>query len=434
MTRRFTLHRLILSLLLTVLVASIGLGLMFDTLFSHFISEPEKASFAREKALAISLGKSLSMLSQKDAQEFISHWSHADSDNNYSLELVSASRFPLPPTLSELLNYHEPLMLESASEVSVHYLMANNQIISLSMPVKRSEGTAHELRFLLTTLFYLALLLLVFVWLYPLLSRLIRLREAAISLGSGALDTRVEVGKRSYIADIENAFNHMAQRVETLLGDVKLLSASVSHDLRTPLARIRFGVETLVEEDDPVLRARFQSRIVNDVDQMVELVEQLLNFARLECDLIHAEKEQADVVSICEHAVKTASCPPLSIRITTYSTSIQVLANKHYLLMVVNNLLSNATRFANSTVSLTLENSAEFTILHVEDDGPGIPESERENVLVPFTRIANQEHDGYGLGLAAVRRIAEFYRGYVCISTSIKLKGARVSVHFKFLH
>ena len=73
----------------------------------------------------------------------------------------------------------------------------------------------------------------------------------------------------------------MAQRIEGLVSDVKLLSNAVSHDLRTPLARIRFGIDTLQEEEDPKLRQIFQDKISDNVDEMSRLVETLLNYARL---------------------------------------------------------------------------------------------------------------------------------------------------------
>jgi signal transduction histidine kinase len=71
----------------------------------------------------------------------------------------------------------------------------------------------------------------------------------------------VSLGRVSYIRDIENEFNAMAQRIENQIEDIKLLSSAVSHDLRTPLARIRFGLDTLQEEEDPVLRRKFEKKL-----------------------------------------------------------------------------------------------------------------------------------------------------------------------------
>jgi two-component system OmpR family sensor kinase len=93
------------------------------------------------------------------------------------------------------------------------------------------------------------------------------LRLAAKSFGEGKLDERITPSSISYIRDIELEFNQMAKRIDNLVSDVKMLSTAVSHDLRTPLARIRFGIDTIQEVDDKTLRNELEAQLSDDVDE-----------------------------------------------------------------------------------------------------------------------------------------------------------------------
>ena len=133
------------------------------------------------------------------------------------------------------------------------------------------------------------------------------LRQTAKSFGEGNLSQRINVGSISYIRDLELEFNRMAQRIDDLVNDIKLLSSAVSHDLRTPLARIRFGIDTIQEESDPILRRKFEQRISDNVDEMVNLVESLLNYARLDQTLITLNKAPVDLVSLVNCCISNKS-------------------------------------------------------------------------------------------------------------------------------
>jgi two-component system OmpR family sensor kinase len=225
-----------------------------------------------------------------------------------SLQLKPLINFPLPQALLSDLTAGQPLLLETDDSIVMYfYLPRTDELLVLTtVPIAVNQKNSF-LPILLTSLFYLAVLLLMLLWLYPLLKRLMSLRQTAKSFGEGNLNQRIDVGSISYIRDLELEFNRMAQRIDDLVTDIKLLSSAVSHDLRTPLARIRFGIDTIQEEDDPVLRRRFEQRISDNVDEMVDLVESLLSYARLDQTLITLNKAPVEFLALTTSCINNKS-------------------------------------------------------------------------------------------------------------------------------
>ena len=184
------------------------------------------------------------------------------------------------------------------------------------------------------------------LWLYPLAKRLMTLRQTAKSFGEGNLNQRIDVGSISYIRDLELEFNRMAQRIDDLVSDIKLLSSAVSHDLRTPLARIRFGIDTIQEEDDPVLRKKFEQRISDNVDEMVDLVESLLSYARLDQTLITLNKAPVDFLTLAKYLLlKIKAKMTLTLILHAPKQKVMVDGDLSYLMVLMSNLLQNAYQY-----------------------------------------------------------------------------------------
>jgi signal transduction histidine kinase len=163
------------------------------------------------------------------------------------------------------------------------------QVLTLSVPQQTKQEDNLTLQVALTTVFYAGILLCVFIWLYPLIKRLRLLRSTAKNFGEGDFSKRIHISYTSYIVDIDNEFNRMAEKIETLVEDNKLLSNAVSHDLRTPLARLRFGIEALNETNNPENKEKYIRHLSQDIQEMENLVDVLLNYARLEQKMIKVE-------------------------------------------------------------------------------------------------------------------------------------------------
>jgi len=437
-------RNLTLSLVAVVLIATIGLGWMFDGIYNQYLNQSlnQKPDQNTGKSYLGNNGQqsvidsleqvgthlAVALSSIDNRQEFIEKW---PNKGTLMLHLKPLANFPLPQALLVELTAGKPLLLETDDSIALHfYLPRTNELLVLTTPPVAVNQNNSFLPILLTSLFYLAVLILMLLWLYPLMRRLMTLRQTAKSFGEGNLNQRIDVGSISYIRDLELEFNRMAQRIDDLVTDIKLLSSAVSHDLRTPLARIRFGIDTIQEEDDPVLRKRYEQRISDNVDEMVDLVESLLSYARLDQTLITLNKAPVDFLTLTATCIKNKSQDDIKLTYHTPNTLLFVEGDHSYLVILMSNLLQNAHQYCQSNIQVKVIEKTDNIIVTVSDDGPGIPTEQREKIIKPFIRGESTENKvkGYGMGLAIVKRIVEWHHGDLIIEHCPKLKGAQFIV------
>jgi len=256
-------------------------------------------------------------------------------------------------------------------------------------------------------------LLLALAGAYLIVSRINRpLREltrAAGQMGQGRMPPPVTESGPAEMQTLARAFNQMAADLKRLDDERALLLAGISHDLRTPLSRIRLGLEMLDDKGDAALKAG----MAQDIEDIDAAISQFLDFART----AQAEPEVADgdlnviVRNTAErHArsgqtvsMQLAPLPPLPLR----PLAIQRL---------LSNLLGNALRHGGPQVQVVTGQSGERVFVEVLDRGPGIPADQAERMLQPFTRLdAARGGAGTGLGLAIVDRIARMHGGTVAL-------------------
>ena len=415
-----------LSLVVVALVATIGLGWLFDTAYQSYQQnedgQPNDTVIALEQ-IAINLANSINATA--DQQAFIEHW-----NDDYQLQVIDVGQLALPGQLLASLQAGKPLTLQSDDQVTIHVRIPDSEqllLLAFEQIPESTEPDSH--RYWLTSLFYLLLISIFVIWLTPLLTRLLKLRSAAKTFGEGQLDQRIEVGSISYIKDVESEFNHMAQRIEDLVSDVKLLSSAVSHDLRTPLAKLRMGLDTLREETNEQVRETYHQRLDTQLDAMVELVETLLQYSRMDQAMLDLEKRPLSLTSIVE------SCIQQQQEDISYSNQTQntcgIEGDPRYLKIAINNLMQNALKYGNGRVQITLTEGQNHYRLAVEDDGEGVPLELRERIFKPFVRGAHQDNKGFGVGLAIVKRVLDWHQGSVTISQSAQLGGAKFELRIK---
>lgn len=271
-------------------------------------------------------------------------------------------------------------------------------------------------------------------WTRPLWHDLERLRGATARVGSGDFTVRADVSAGSLLSPIAAAFNGMAARVDALLRSHRDLEHGVAHELRTPLAQLKFDLELARTSTDAADRdARF-SAMQRDVNELDELVSELLVLAHLR-EAPPYRPVEVPARPFLDEAVKRAHD---EMRMLGREVAIDVRGSipatlscdPKYLGRALANMLRNALRHAASRVVLTVERQAASTTIVIDDDGPGIPSEERDRLLEPFTRLdASRVRDagGVGLGLAIVKSVAEWHGGEVRIADSA-LGGARISI------
>lgn len=426
---------LALSLVAAVFVATVGLGWLFDNVFRQYLESENKAPLTSVTAIE-KFGEDIRVFlsSAKEEHSFeqlktaLNRW---PASGHYQLNITPLDSLSLPKPLQQQLVDGEPLTLASENDIAIYYLLPeHNQLLVLTSKLLNQKSGVTFNHYLLTALFYICLLLLMLLWIYPLLKRLLALRAAAKSFGKGDLSQRINVGSISYIRDVEIEFNHMAQRISDLVSDIKLLSSAVSHDLRTPLAAIRFGVDTLQEETDVELRKKFENRVSDNVDEMIELVEILLDYARLDQNLLELNKSSILLSPLLAQLANNINMEMQSDVITIHcDEQARVYADSKYLSMLIKNLLQNARQHCRQRVEVNVNLDTTDVILQIADDGPGIPLDEREHILKPFVR-GEKKHKGYGIGLAIVHRIVNWHKGHLLVKQSDELGGALFEVRF----
>ena len=419
------------SLIAAILFATVGLGWLFDTIYLQYIDDNSNKQ-SDVVSVMEQLGDNVSQLinSSNTPHELLASWPEA---NDYQLTLQSVDNMPLPTLLLNQFINEKRLVLETKDHIEINfYLPAHDQRLILTAPISHAVNEPRSSAYLFTGLFYFTLLLLMLLWLNPLIKRLLILRKTAKAFGEGNLEQRVKLGSVSYIRDLEFEFNRMAQRIDDLVSDVKLLSSAVSHDLRTPLSSIRFGIDTLQEVEEPELRKRFEQLISKDVDSMIELVETLLNYARLDQAMLNIDKSKIAVVPLINQIFESKRSDTISFSLISdvNTMELEVFADKGYLQMLLNNLIQNALQYAVSQVTVTLKKLDHGCEIIIADDGAGIPETERENIVKPFIRgdKTRSSVKGFGIGLAIVNRILHWHGGRLEIGQDEQLLGAKLTV------
>jgi signal transduction histidine kinase len=284
----------------------------------------------------------------------------------------------------------------------------------------------------LPVLFYASILAIVGLWLRPLLRDLRLLTNAARRF---AVDYREPLDTAAHTTQLTTLASHlddMSARVSQLIQSQKEMTAALSHEMRTPLARVRFAAAVLEGKVDESLRG--QLRAVNtDVQQLDDLISDMLDYARLDHPGLRMERQETPLEPWLRHVA--ASGPPHQRRVSLVRENDLQSAWMEPRLMelALSNLLANALRYARSDVRVTAARTGNLYRLVVEDDGDGIPEGDRATVFRAFARLdnsRNRDTGGFGLGLAIVARIAALHRGRVSAEASTALGGARIALEW----
>lgn len=273
------------------------------------------------------------------------------------------------------------------------------------LTARRHHGNTHGLGLLLAiTLLAVAVAIAAHPVARRITRRLERLQARVEQLGSGDLSARVDVQGRDEVAELAQSFNRAAQRIEDLVQAQRSMLAAASHELRSPLTRIRMAIELLGEEERPELHLR----ISQDIAELDDLIDELLLASRLEASDDLDTAEDIDLLALVAEESARISAPATG-------TPVHIIGSARLLRRLVRNLLENAQRHGGADIETRVEaiepNGAR---LAVTDRGPGVPESEREQIFEPFYRpdgMRETGEGGVGLGLALVRQIAARHGG-----------------------
>ncbi|MGZ5198956.1 MAG: ATP-binding protein [Telluria sp.] len=351
----------------------------------------------------------------------------------YDLVDIDEARRALPPGAQAQLERGEVVLVPGAKALyrrvdldGQRYIGSEHDVIrATNLPIDLGVALQKEIvRFVIVAL---ALLVPIALWSRSHWQGLQSLSRVADDFGAGDLAARAHLKPSASIYPLAERINHMADRIANLLHSQKTLLHSVSHELRTPIARLEFGLELLADKtDDPALQKRIHA-MEGDVAELNGLVSELLNMARL--DSVQALQLEpfalAPMLRDCAESLPPSQCA-LDCSLGNDLGSLD--ADRRLLARATGNLLRNAQKYAASRIALSAlrRHDGGMEIL-VEDDGPGIPEAERERIFEPFYRLdrsRDRATGGFGLGLSIAQKAVSLHGGSLSVEDS-RLGGAR---------
>ena len=255
---------------------------------------------------------------------------------------------------------------------------------------------------------------------WPVVRRLTRrlelLKQGVEAFGAGDLKIRVAEEGADEVGALAASFNRTATRIQALVQSHQSLLANASHELRSPLARLKMAVALL---DDPgadeasmpeVGREALRREIHTNITELDALVDEVLLASRLEGAEDLGRHEALDMVSLAvEEGARVGAV------LLAGPSAAPVQGVERLLRRAVRNLLENARRYGSNPIDMAVQKQAGLTELRVCDRGPGVPENYRERIFEPFFRLPGhaEREGGVGLGLALVRQIAQRHGGAV---------------------
>lgn len=278
-------------------------------------------------------------------------------------------------------------------------------------------GLALEMEALRYVIVALFLLVPIALWSRSHWQGLQALSKVADQFGAGKLSARASFKPGASIYPLAERINHMAGRIEGLVETQTSLLHSVSHELRTPIARLEFALELLRDAaPDGMLTPRIAA-MEADLAELNALVSELLGMARIGS----GQAIKAEPFELGPMLVECAAQLAGPVEIDLDGDMGELMGDRRLLMRALGNVLRNAQKYAQSRIILSARRAGAGAEIAVEDDGPGIPEAERERIFVPFYRLdrsRDRATGGFGLGLSIARKAVEAHGG------TIRVEGA----------
>jgi len=253
------------------------------------------------------------------------------------------------------------------------------------------------------------------------------LSGGVVALGKGNLEHRLPEKRGDELGDLSLAFNQMSERIREMLSAREQLLLDVSHELRSPLTRMKVALEFIPEDNS-------RESLLDDVQEMEQMVTEILETARLKSEHGQLNLHKTDLVKLIQDLCITFEGQTPGIRFENAPETCQTFTDAEQVETVLKNLLANALKYSpaeNAPVEIRLKKSDAGTLIEIQDHGPGIQDGELDLIFEPFYRTdksRNRKNGGYGLGLSLCKTIIEAHGGTIDVQSNT-LKGAMFSVH-----
>jgi signal transduction histidine kinase len=427
---------LFISIIFTVLGSLFFIGWGLDTLVEYSTEDKvtETQATTVYQHILDGLSSELSTLKSSKLKDKVEQFKQRYKINT---SLASSKKIALPSSLLAELKQQGGLMLASSTNQYLLKNIANHPdfLLRIELPVETVEDK--NFNFFLTLILYVSICGILILWLIPLTRRLYLLNNAAAKIGSGQLDARIASSKLSYIKMLEQSFNTMASKIEKLVADNKILARSLSHDIRTPMACLRFGIEAALDSTSIEKKNSYLTRMDNELTRMEEMTSLFLDYASMERQALNLKKKPTNVLSLITSAITDcqvlAKQKNIEVSIIHSDDSFSYQLDYHWCYRAVVNLISNAIGYAEYQVNIQLKVNQNSMTIIVADDGKGISEDKLDIIFNAFVKLdadRTREQGHFGLGLAICSKVMDWHQGNISIDNDTQLCGANFSLSF----
>jgi two-component system sensor histidine kinase RstB len=400
------------------LEAEVGL-LTYDDGLLAFTIEVEEITEQHYRLMAILLNNELGRVPERQRQDLINELNPYFVSNIYlrQLDTIELDR----QQLSRLKRFD---VVVSGTQLSSDFtrvysrLPKSRQVIEIGPISSFSATTASVLGGML-----LLSIMITGAVAYILVKRLEqRLSSIEKEVSNFAMDpVHIDLNDRQQdaIGHLATSVNGMSQRIHQVVSDQKQMLQAISHELRTPISRLKFRLETLSEDQLSDRGKQSIKGIRSDINEMDDLITEAVSFNK---GTSQPFSQKLNIVSVINELIEKLKVEYSDIRIELVAPSeLTVVQDKNLLRRTLLNLIQNACKYGDGQVRITLRELAQHVSVLVEDNGQGIPQEKRQSVFSPFTRIEtsrNKRTGGIGLGLAVVKNICEVLNFRILISDS----------------
>lgn len=429
---------LYLSIIFTVLGSLFFIGWGLDKLAEHAESGQQPNQENQRTLLYRQLAQGLTQqLNKQPEKSLIDSVRQFQQQYKINSHLVLSNDIALPEALLAQLANNGGLLLASQDD---QYLLKKleqhpSYLLQMNFPLELEES--HPFNFILTAALYLSICGILILWVFPLSRRLFLLNNAAAKIGAGQLNVRIKPSRFSYIKMLEKSFNSMADQIEKLVADNKILARSLSHDIRTPIACLRFGLEAAQDSTTLEKKNSYLIRMDSELTNMEEMTSAFLEYASMERQAFHLKKQTTDIHSLINSAINDcqilAKQKNITVELTSTSPNIRYSLDYHWCYRALVNLISNAIGYANSQILISVAIINKQLIITVEDDGKGIASDKLDVIFTPFVKLdpdRSREQGHFGLGLAICAKVVDWHHGSITTSNNERLSGACFTLKF----
>jgi len=264
------------------------------------------------------------------------------------------------------------------------------------------------------------------------LSPVRELTEGVREVGKGNLGHRVSLKRSDELGELAMTFNAMTDRIRNMLRAKEQLMLDVSHELRSPLTRMKIALESLSE-------SHAKKSIQEDVAEMEKMVTEVLKTAQ--AHYLHAQLDlrRVDIVELLNGVLLTFKNQHPGVRVDEMPGKVELKVDPDRVKSVLKNVLDNAVKYSfqgSEPVKISMVDHKPYIVLRIQDDGVGIPEDELPYIFEPFYRVdksRSKDTGGYGLGLGLCKTVMEAHQGKIEIESAPN-KGTTVSLFFPHLN